>query len=343
MIPFAKRKHDGRLVAAHAASKADAIACLACEHDLLLRKGDVRKPHFAHFPVTHGATKRECYIETSGESAEHATAKLLVAKYLERFKFLRTCTTCCKSHEFDWASVVLERNHGDDEAHFTTSHDGIESPFQLEFRFTANSNTYIIDAMREVVVCSASGSSAKNCYFFIEIRNTHAVHDQKLLDLQTSEEVGGIVEVHADEVLRAVDIDWRVRDLNKWMCNDCKKEVEEPWLKVGARVRVRLQCPGRCKRILGSRFERIEKIDGDSALTTYNRWISLSSIYGDEIDCLLPWACSSCDKQYKGLCSICHTSIGEKRWWSPCSECCGKTSYTRFTKKMIRLASATDS
>jgi len=82
------------------ASKENKYICPDCEKDVILRKGDIRIHHFAHFKDENPCN----YYNNPGESQIHKDAKFLFKSLLENKKiiyFNRKCNKCsCCSDEF---------------------------------------------------------------------------------------------------------------------------------------------------------------------------------------------------------------------------------------------------
>ena len=213
MIPFARNVRTGLVISPVTADRRDNFVCIDCAEPLTLRRGDVRAPHFAHRPLLE--TIRNCRINqaTSKESVEHMTAKILLARDLERFSFRRVCMNCATETTGDWRSLILAN----------TTRDYIEElidGFELEHRFGSR----VVDAMREFVVHGFRDSASHFC-FAIEIRKTHAVDTMKFEELRNNDEIGGICEVLAQQVLDASQTPTcEVQDLLPWTCG-CESRV----------------------------------------------------------------------------------------------------------------------
>lgn len=86
--------------------------------------------------------------------------------------------------------------------------------FELERRFGSR----VVDAVREFVVHGFRDSASHFC-FAIEIRKTHAVDTIKFEELRSNDEIGGICEVLAQQVLDASQtLTCEVQDLLPWTC-----------------------------------------------------------------------------------------------------------------------------
>ena len=75
------------------ATKTNTYACPDCKKDVILRKGEIRVPHFAHYKSDNPCT----YYERPGESQIHKDAKLALKTILEEDQdvcIVRSCGTC---------------------------------------------------------------------------------------------------------------------------------------------------------------------------------------------------------------------------------------------------------
>lgn len=84
----------GNLVLASASTPRDDIyCCVCCDSEMILRKGEVLRPHFAH------KTLSEC----SAESAMHKAGKQLLGQFLisqRELRIIKTCRrSCCRQEE----------------------------------------------------------------------------------------------------------------------------------------------------------------------------------------------------------------------------------------------------
>jgi hypothetical protein len=81
------------------------VPCPECEDLMVLRWGDILKPHFAHLPSS-GEIERAC--GGGGESLMHEMAKTLLVTHFNaqrRLKIHYTCKVCERSAQFDVDSV----------------------------------------------------------------------------------------------------------------------------------------------------------------------------------------------------------------------------------------------
>ena len=131
------------------ASKDKQYKCIDCNQTAILRKGTIRRPHFAHYSPTNTCS----YYSKPSEAQIHKDAKLLMAKLLKERKNIQFTWPChhCKVEEpyafQDFPSI--------------TYRDGDE--VVLEYR--DKEGKWIAD------VAVVNGGEVR---YIIEIKNTHA-------------------------------------------------------------------------------------------------------------------------------------------------------------------------
>lgn len=81
---------SGKYVLPENACKSAHYICPDCKNEVIVRKGDIRRPHFAHKASTTPCS----YFDHPNESQQHKICKLLVAAYLERSNILTMFYTC---------------------------------------------------------------------------------------------------------------------------------------------------------------------------------------------------------------------------------------------------------
>lgn len=99
-------------VAPKYATKDKNYKCIDCGSRLILRKGDIRVPHFAHYTQT----SRCSYYEHPNESQLHKDAKFLMAQLLKQKRgiyFQRDCVECNWDGYFQGESSIVYKE-GDD-------------------------------------------------------------------------------------------------------------------------------------------------------------------------------------------------------------------------------------
>ena len=80
------------------ASKKDKYICPDCKEDVILKKGDIKKPHFAHF------SHSKCvYYDHPNESEIHKTAKYLLKNIFQTaiVIILKNCCSCGKKDNIE--------------------------------------------------------------------------------------------------------------------------------------------------------------------------------------------------------------------------------------------------
>jgi len=179
---------EGQLVTPEAAEKGLKYRCPECHDDLIFRKGEIKRPHFAHKDTD------TCTAET----VAHKIAKLLVIDRITQWKagkapapqIARQCPYC-------------------GEEHLQAIPDKVERA-QEEVRMPEG---YVVDValMVDNQVVAA-----------IEIRQTHAVDDKKHSELSVP-----YIEVEASEVMSSTDILHPTRDkLRPLKCGHCKELLD---------------------------------------------------------------------------------------------------------------------
>jgi hypothetical protein len=72
------------------AKKENNYKCVECENKVIIRKGNIRRAHFAHYAQTNICS----YYDHPNESQIHKDAKLLMAKLLSEKKRIQFCYPC---------------------------------------------------------------------------------------------------------------------------------------------------------------------------------------------------------------------------------------------------------
>jgi len=181
---------DARPVAASRALRSEAYACPACRGPLILRRGPILRPHFAH-----AQADPQCGFE--GEGARHLLAKHAVLFAVYRWKkcggpppeIVRRCTVCGDSRRQPLPPRIAR-------AH-------LEWRIRLPDRGDAIADVALLDRSNNLVAA-------------VEIRDTHRV------DAPKRERLLGAawVELDADAVLAEPDA-WKPLaegNLNPWPC-----------------------------------------------------------------------------------------------------------------------------
>lgn len=170
-VPYA-RVSNGRLVYAHAAHKSlEPFWCFECKKELVLHKGK-KRTHFQH--------KADPHSSCSGggpETEEHQKAKQLLADHLDRWRFIKNCSSC-------------GQRTGE-----TTSFSALGG-FRAKIESSFNVGAEQRRLQPDVTVFHGSEKIAA-----IEVLKTHAVGDEKRRIL--SEAGIQVFEVEADQIIDA--------------------------------------------------------------------------------------------------------------------------------------------
>lgn len=104
-----KNSINGEYVPAYRATKEGKYICIECKEDLIFKKGDKMKPHFAHFPSTNSNGKRCDYYDHPGESQIHKEGKRVLAQYLDKNRMFKVKykTECKKGHEIEKIQDII--------------------------------------------------------------------------------------------------------------------------------------------------------------------------------------------------------------------------------------------
>lgn len=175
--------------------------CIGCQQKLILKKGKIRKCHFAHYSETN------CfYFEHPNESELHKEAKYKLASWLKQQKKIDIFMECCKTqyngnkcgYEADEPTIEYEEN------------DRVE----LEYRDT--NNKYIAD------IAVINNNKVK---YIFEIKNTHATI--------TNVRPEPWFEIEALEIIQQEDRDevglTCIRDNKIRYCDNCRI-LDEEWV-----------------------------------------------------------------------------------------------------------------
>lgn len=87
------------------ASKGRSYSCADCNQRVILRSGEVRVAHFAHYTPT---TKCKFYDTTAGESDSHRHAKLLLQKWIREKKPITLLWECSNQGKFGSCGTMVE-------------------------------------------------------------------------------------------------------------------------------------------------------------------------------------------------------------------------------------------
>jgi len=182
-VPYAVAE-TGELVSPEQANKTRSHFCPECNSNLILRRGTVRVPHFAH-PKTGNCTN---------ESVTHKIAKMLLAQAINQWKkgfgdtpmIGRMCVSCGCS--------ILQ---------------------PLPNKITHTESAYTTDTGFRVDVAIMENEEPIAA---LEVKFTHAVGDQKMQNLGIP-----IIELNADEIIEN-NLIWHpiLETLREAKCKPCK-------------------------------------------------------------------------------------------------------------------------
>lgn len=192
-VSIGRQVRTGELVLPDAVQKEDGpFACCDCGGTLILKRGPVKRPHFAHH-TEYGASKTLC---CTGESAQHQAAKLLFTHYWKDWTILTCCSTC---------GAEMERMNMNDPSFSQTYHVVTEFPLA----------PYVID----VVVFDAL---TKRPVLLVEVWHEHRIPKEKHVALQKQ----GIplVEVSAREILNYERHDFHLHNVLLQLPDRCTKQ-----------------------------------------------------------------------------------------------------------------------
>jgi hypothetical protein len=91
------RMHDRTHVLARFASKDDEHTCMRCAESVFVRRGEIRRPHFAHFAERSCAAVYDGADFRTGETYDHETAKLYMRDNVANARFVWQCRTCSRN------------------------------------------------------------------------------------------------------------------------------------------------------------------------------------------------------------------------------------------------------
>lgn len=191
LIPVAKCGRDSVLKTASSVTREDGpFTCICCDTSLVLRKGNVRKHHFAHSVSEYDRT-----CSGTGESWSHLHAKTIISTMFDMFTFVFPCKDCGK---------VLHQKRFSSTIHCSRmEHEVLDRRYRLDVAMLRNNK-----------VCAA-----------IEVLHTHAVGDDKSRAL---EEAGiSVIEVHAGEIIAAYEQTTGRAIVNaehETVCSACQRE-----------------------------------------------------------------------------------------------------------------------
>jgi len=193
-------------VSALKATKGSTFKCVDCEKKVILRKGEIRIPHFAHYSQTNTCT----YFEHPSESQQHKDAKMKLAEWLTNNLVSSIFWTCHKRN----GNYVCGAGDGNMEDTITYQ-DGDE--VITEFRDPYNK--YVAD------IAVLNGGKVR---YIFEIMHTHktitTVRPEPWYEISSE----SIFEVYKKNI---TDISLMcVRDNKRYRCSTCSA-CDESWVK----------------------------------------------------------------------------------------------------------------
>lgn len=195
LIPYAKETSTNRIAQAKTAQKSEGpFECYKCKKPLILHKGPIVKPYFAH----KNDPDSTC-TGGSRESAEHILAKQLLKDHLHKWSFVQRCPSC---HAQTKATISFPEANG--------------AQAQIEFRIDKGAKHKVVDVM---VLGQGFFLAA------LEVFHTHAVDEEKAaffaeLDIP-------ILEVSAVQIIEAHNNESFVAELlGASNCRECKAAEE---------------------------------------------------------------------------------------------------------------------
>ena len=188
------------------AEKGKAYVCTDCEQKVILRKGKVRRAHFAHFSPTNTCT----YYEHPNESQLHKDAKYKLAERLKEKFIIKISNSCpkCTASPTDMEDVYIEYQEND--------------VVIVEYRDPTNK--YIADI--------AVLNNNKVRYIF-EIKNMHAtttnVRPEPWFEINAEEifeEEDRLSKNDPEDIIGQEYYLWCLRNVKSRWCANCRIETE---------------------------------------------------------------------------------------------------------------------
>ena len=184
------------LVLPQDASKSNKYQCPQCKQRLILKKGAIMKPHFAHY--SNGLCNY--FGTTPGESSLHKDAKTKLIAHLKQFKFLQISFRCHHNRCLNSTSITIFIDTTDKIVEEYRHPDGI----------------YIAD------VAVLSNEIPK---YIFEVRKTHSTTKQTRPEPWFEFQASAILEElnYTNPTLECI------RSISR-PCNICRIIQENPWL-----------------------------------------------------------------------------------------------------------------
>ena len=198
-------KCNGVYVTPQHAVKTEKYTCPCCSTHVVLRKGQKRRPHFAHKPhksTSDSECDSECEVLRLGrlgqsESIDHLLAKFRVAD-AKQLVLVKQCRTCNIQAAAKTLQVVRS---------------------ETEKTFYVNQKCFRVDVFLEVA--GQTPDSAEP--IIVEILHTHAINEK--YDLLST--VAPVFELRAADVLAANTESDCLLDTTTWKCTDCIEQARQ--------------------------------------------------------------------------------------------------------------------
>ena len=193
---------NNEYVLPYKAEKNKNYKCIGCQQRLILKKGNIRKCHFAHYSETN------CfYFEHPNESELHKEAKHKLASWLKQQKKIDILWSCCKTK---WNGYKCGYCPADE------CNIEYEENDKVEIEYRDVNNKYIAD------IAVINNNKVK---YIFEIKNTHATI--------TNVRPEPWFEIEALEVIQREDTEEVVltciRDNKNRYCSICRI-LDEGWV-----------------------------------------------------------------------------------------------------------------
>jgi hypothetical protein len=95
---------DNEYVLPYKADKNKNYKCIGCQQKVILKKGNIRKCHFAHNSQTQCS-----YYEHPNESELHKEAKYKLALWLKENKSIEFVWSCCKNELHNYKKLSIDK------------------------------------------------------------------------------------------------------------------------------------------------------------------------------------------------------------------------------------------
>ena len=194
---------NNEYVLPYKAEKNKNYKCIGCQQKLILKKGNIRKCHFAHYSDTSCS-----YFEHPNESELHKEAKHKLASWLKQQKTIGIFWSCCKTGYNGRRCGTFFSGMGD-----TVEY---EENDKVEIEYRDVNNKYIAD------IAVINNNKVK---YIFEIKNTHStitnVRPEPWFEINA-------LEVINHEDIEEVDLTCIRNNKNRY-CDNCRI-LDEKWV-----------------------------------------------------------------------------------------------------------------